>query len=287
MIERSRGPCSACPADYRLGIVPGSDTGAFEMALWSLLGARGVDVLAWESFGEGWVTDVAKQLQARGRARARGALWRAARSRRGRLRPRRGVLLERHDLGRAGAERRLDPDRPRGARRSATPPRPRSPWSCHGAKLDVVTWSWQKVLGGEAQHGMLVLSPRAVARLESYKPAWPLPKIFRLTKGGKLIEGIFKGETINTPSHARGRGCAGRAALGRVDRRTAGAGRALRAQSRRDDELGRAQCMGRFPGRVAAAAGRRPRSASRSPTQRSPPCRAMASRRSSRTWPSS
>jgi phosphoserine aminotransferase len=187
------------PADYRIGIVPASDTGAVEMALWSLLGERPVTMLSWESFGEGWVGDVLKELKLKdvnvhnapygelpdlsridsnsdivftwngttSGARVPNAEWIPA--------DRQGVTI--CDATSAAFAQPLD-------------------WP----KLDVVTFSWQKVLGGEAAHGMLILSPRAVARLESYKPAWPLPKIFRLTKGGKLIEGIFSGETINTPS---------------------------------------------------------------------------------------
>ncbi|HRY03911.1 MAG TPA: phosphoserine transaminase [Beijerinckiaceae bacterium] len=187
------------PSDYRIGIVPASDTGAVEMALWSLLGARPVDLLAWESFGEGWVTDVVKQLQLKDTrtlksgygeipnlaevncdndvvftwngttsgVRVPNADWIAA--------DRKGLTI--CDATSAAFAQKLD-----------------------FAKLDVVTFSWQKALGGEAAHGVLILSPRAVERLESYKPAWPLPKIFRMTKGGKLIEGIFEGETINTPS---------------------------------------------------------------------------------------
>src|SRR5436305_6490646 len=187
------------PADYRIGIVPASDTGAVEMALWSLLGARPVTVLAWESFGEGWVTDIAKQLKLKdvtvlkagygelpdlskvnpasdivftwngttSGVRVANADWIAA--------DRQGLSI--CDATSAAFAQRLD-----------------------FAKLDVVTFSWQKVLGGEAAHGMLVLSPRAVERLKTYTPPWPLPKIFRMTKGGKLIDGIFKGETINTPS---------------------------------------------------------------------------------------
>ena len=188
------------PAAYRIGIVPASDTGAVEMAMWSLLGARPVTLLAWESFGEGWVADVVKQLKladvevvsapygalpdlagvhTRTRdvvftwngttsgVRVPNADWIAA--------DRQGLTI--CDATSAAFSQRLD-------------------WP----KLDVVTFSWQKALGGEAAHGMLILSPRAVERLESYRPAWPLPKIFRLTSGGKLIEGVFQGETINTPS---------------------------------------------------------------------------------------
>src|ERR1700749_2764280 len=187
------------PADYRIGITPGSDTGAVEMALWTLLGARGVDVLAWESFGEGWVTDIVKQLKlkdVRALKAPYGELpnlaevnfdndvvftWNGTTS---------GVRVPNGDW--IAADRQgltiCDATSAAFAMRLA--------WD----KLDVVTWSWQKVLGGEAAHGMLALSPRAVERLENYRPAWPLPKIFRLTSGGKLITGIFKGETINTPS---------------------------------------------------------------------------------------
>ncbi|MFK0685543.1 phosphoserine transaminase [Ochrobactrum sp. BD67] len=187
------------PADYRIGIVPASDTGAVEMALWSMLGARGVDMVAWESFGAGWVTDVTKQLKledVRTFEAPYGEIvdfsqvdfdrdvvftWNGttsgARVPNGDFIPadRKGLTF--CDATSAAFAQRLD-----------------------FAKLDVVTFSWQKVLGGEGAHGILILSPRAVERLESYKPAWPLPKIFRMTSGGKLIEGIFVGETINTPS---------------------------------------------------------------------------------------
>src|SRR6202158_834143 len=187
------------PADYRIGITPGSDTGAVEMALWSLLGARGVDVLAWESFGEGWVSDIVKELKL--------ADARALKAPYGELPDRTAVDFDRDVVftwnGTTSGVRVADAGWIAADRQGLTicdatsaAFAQRLDW----AKLDVATFSWQKALGGEAAHGMLVLSPRAVARLESHKPAWPLPKIFRLTKGGKLNEGIFEGETINTPS---------------------------------------------------------------------------------------
>ena len=186
------------PAEYRIGIVPGSDTGAVEMAMWSLLGARPVEMLAWESFGEGWVTDAVRQLKldATVRVAPYGQIvdfaqvdfdcdvvftWNGTTS--GcRLPNGDGIPADRAGLticDATSAAFAMD-----------------LPWD----KLDVVTFSWQKVLGGEGAHGMLILSPRAVERLESHVPDWPLPKIFRLTSKGRLIEGIFAGETINTPS---------------------------------------------------------------------------------------
>ena len=186
------------PADYRIGIVPASDTGAVEMALWSLLGPRKAEMLAWESFGEGWVTDVVKQLKLD--AVVRKAPY--------------GQIVDFAEVdfdndvvftwnGTTSGVRVPNGDRIPATRAGLTICDATSaafamdlPWD----KLDVVTFSWQKVLGGEGAHGVLILSPRAVERLESHTPAWPMPKIFRMTKGGKLIEGIFKGETINTPS---------------------------------------------------------------------------------------
>jgi phosphoserine aminotransferase len=187
------------PADWRLGIVPASDTGAVEIALWSLLGARGVDILTFESFGEGWATDILKHLKlkdARVLSAGYGQLpdlaavnpandivftWNGTTS---------GVRVPNADW--------IPADRQGLAICDATS----AAFAMDLAwdKLDVVTWSWQKVLGGEAAHGMLALSPRAVERLETYTPPWPLPKLFRLTSKGKIAEGIFKGETINTPS---------------------------------------------------------------------------------------
>lgn len=198
LIERSRSLLGV-PETHRIGIVPASDTGAVEMALWSLLGSRGVDVLAWESFGQGWVTDVTKQLQlpdVRVLRTEYGAIpnladvdpardvvftWNGTTS---------GVVVPNGDWIASDREGLTICDATSAAFAYDLP------WD----KLDVTTYSWQKVLGGEAQHGMLILSPRAVERLENFTPSWPMPKIFRLTKGGKLTEGVFKGETINTPS---------------------------------------------------------------------------------------
>jgi phosphoserine aminotransferase len=187
------------PEGYRCGIVPASDTGAVEMALWSLLGARPVDLFAWESFSEDWVTDTVKQLKLKDSRVFKAPygqlpdmkqydpshdavfVWNGTTS---------GVKVPNGDWIPAGREGLTICDATSAAFAMDLP------WD----KLDVVTFSWQKVLGGEAAHGILILSPRAVARLESHTPAWPLPKIFRMTKGGKIVEGIFEGETINTPS---------------------------------------------------------------------------------------
>ncbi len=187
------------PADYRIGIVPASDTGAVEMALWSLLGERGVDMVAWESFGAGWITDVVKQLKLEDVRKFEAAY--------GELPDLAKVDFDRDVVftwnGTTSGVRVVNGDFIPEDRKGLTICDATSAAFAQNLdfqKLDVVTFSWQKVLGGEGAHGMLILSPRAVERLESYKPAWPLPKIFRLTSGGKLIEGIFKGETINTPS---------------------------------------------------------------------------------------
>jgi phosphoserine aminotransferase len=198
VLDRSRA-LLGIPDDYRIAVVPASDTGAVELALWSLLGARGVDLLAWESFGEGWVTDTVKQLKLSD-ARIHRAEY-------GDL-PDLAAVDGARDVvftwnGTTSGVRVPDGNWIKTSRQGLTICDATSaafamdlPWP----KLDVVTYSWQKVLGGEAAHGVLVLSPRAVARLESYTPSWPLPKLFRLTSKGKLNEAIFKGETINTPS---------------------------------------------------------------------------------------
>jgi len=187
------------PADYRIGIVPASDTGAVEMALWSLLGGRGVDMVAWESFGSGWVTDVVKQLKL--------ADTRVIEAGYGELPDLARIDFDRDVVftwnGTTSGVRVPNGDFIPADRKGLTICDATSAAFAQRLdfqKLDVVTFSWQKVLGGEGAHGMLILGPRAVERLVTYKPAWPLPKIFRLTSGGKLSEGIFKGETINTPS---------------------------------------------------------------------------------------
>src|SRR5580765_8261525 len=187
------------PANYRIGIVPASDTGAVEMALWSLLGARPVTTIAWESFGEGWVSDIVKELKLNDVTRLHAPYgeipdlskadpasdivftWNGTTS---------GVRVPNADWISAKREGLTICDATSAAFAQALD------W----AKLDVVTFSWQKALGGEAAHGVLILSPRAVARLESYSPPWPMPKLFRMTKGGKVNEEIFEGATINTPS---------------------------------------------------------------------------------------
>src|ERR1700710_2100458 len=187
------------PAGYRIGIVPASDTGAVEMALWSLLGPRPVTTIAWESFGEGWVSDIVKELKLKDVTKLHAGYgdipdlskadpasdivftWNGTTS---------GVRVPNADWIKADRQGLTICDATSAAFAQ------KLDWP----KLDVVTFSWQKALGGEAAHGMLVLSPRAVERLETYKPAWPLPKIFRMTKGGKLMEDIFEGATINTVS---------------------------------------------------------------------------------------
>jgi phosphoserine aminotransferase len=195
-IEKTR-QILGIPADYRIGIVPASDTGAMEMAMWSLLGPLEVDLFAWESFGEDWVTDTVKQLKLKANvhkaaygelpelkaAKNRDTvfLWNGTTS---------GVKVPNGDWIPSDRDGITICDATSAAFAMDLP------WD----KLDVTTFSWQKVLGGEAAHGILVLSPNAVARLESYTPHWPMPKIFRMTKGGKIVDGIFQGETINTPS---------------------------------------------------------------------------------------
>ena len=196
-IERTRAILGV-PADYRIGIVPASDTGAYEMAMWTMLGQRPVEMVAWESFGSGWVTDAVKQLKLN--ARVHEAPY-------GRIVDMAALDYDRDVCftwnGTTSGVRMPNGDAIPADRGGLTLCDATSaafamdlPWD----KLDLTTFSWQKVLGGEAAHGMLILSPRAVERLETYTPAWPLPKIFRLTSKGKLIEGIFEGETINTPS---------------------------------------------------------------------------------------
>ena len=270
------------PADYRIGIVPASDTGAVEIALWSLLGPRGVDVVAWESFSKDWVNDVLNQLKienARSLAAPYGELpdlsqidfdndvvfaWNGTTS---------GVRVPNADF--------IPADRKGLTICDATSAAFAQPLDF--AKLDVTTYSWQKVLGGEAAHGMLILSPRAVERLESYAPPWPMPKIFRLTKKGKLNEGIFQGETINTPSLLAVEDYLDALVLGAIDRRARGAVRALRTPMRRRSATG----WKRRPGSTSSPRTRRyaptPASASSFPerARRQAPTRR---RRSPRGW---
>ena len=197
VVDRSRA-ILGIPADWQVGIVAGSDTGAIEIAMWSLLGARGIDMLAWENFGEGWIEDV-KQLKLPDVRVLHAPYGRLPDLRE--VDPARDVVFPWNGTT-AGVRIRdgdwIAADRKGLAICDATSAvfAMRLPWD----KLDVVTWSWQKALGGEAAHGMLALSPRAVERLESHTPPWPLPKLFRLTSRGKLIKGVFQGETINTPS---------------------------------------------------------------------------------------
>ena len=189
----------AVPADYRIGIVPASDTGAVEMALWSLLGPRAVTLIAWESFGEGWVNDVVKELKLKDVTTLKAGYGELPDLTK--VDPASDVVFTWNGTtsgARVPTADWIAADRSGLTICDATSAAFAQP--LEWPKLDVVTFSWQKALGGEAGHGMLVLSPRAVQRLETYKPAWPLPKIFRMTKGGKLNEGIFVGETINTPS---------------------------------------------------------------------------------------
>jgi len=198
LVARSRA-ILGLPDDYLLGIVPASDTGAMEMAMWSLLGARGIDVLAWESFGQGWVTDITRQLKLPD-VRVLGAPY-------GEIPDLQQVDFARDVIftwnGTTSGVRVPDGDWIADRRDGLVIADATSAvfaMDIAWRKIDVATWSWQKVLGGEGAHGMLVLSPRAVERLESWQPSWPLPKIFRMTSGGKLIDGIFAGDTINTPS---------------------------------------------------------------------------------------
>ena len=216
------------PSDYVLAVVPASDTGAFEMALWSLLGARGADVLAWENFGKTWAMDVERHLKLED--------LRLFEAPYGELPDLFSVDCDRDVVftwnGTTSGVRVPNGDWISAHRAGLTICDATSavfcmdlPWE----KLDVITWSWQKALGGEAAHGMIALSPSAIARLESYTPAWPLPKLFRLTKGGKLNEAIFRGETINTPSML----CVEDALDGLAWARSIGGASALRARCER------------------------------------------------------
>ncbi len=243
VIERSK-KVLGIPSAYVLGIVPASDTGAVEMALWSLLGERSVDVLAWESFSSGWAGDCKNQLRLKDLRIFKadyGKLpdldqvnwsgdvvfaWNGTTS---------GVRIPNGDWIAAGRDGLSICDATSAVFAMDIP------WD----KLDVVTWSWQKVLGGEGAHGMIALSPRAVKRLESFVPDRPLPKIFQMTKSGKLIEGIFQGETINTPLNVVCGGCSGRLKMGGVHWRIACAHRTVTGQSEGDRRMGRPILLGR------------------------------------------
>ena len=245
VVDRSRAILGV-PADWQVGVVAASDTGAIEIAMWSLLGARGVDMLAWENFGEGWVEDV-KQLKLPD-VRVLHAPY-------GKLPDLRQVDWARDVVfpwnGTTSGVRVPDGEWIADDRRGlaicdATSAvfAMRLPWD----RLDVVTWSWQKALGGEAAHGMLALSPRAVERLESYTPPWPLPKLFRLTAKGKLIKGVFQGETINTPSLLCVEDALELARMGPIGRRSRRARRAFGKEPVGPDRLGRAHQVDRIFG---------------------------------------
>ncbi len=245
VVDKSRSILGV-PADWQVGIVAGSDTGAIEIAMWSLLGARGVDMLAWENFGEGWVDDV-KQLKLLDVRVLHAPYGRLPNLRE--VDPARDLVFPWN--GTTSGVRVPDgdwiaADRTGLAICDATSAvfAMRLPWD----KLDVVTWSWQKALGGEAAHGMLALSPRAVERLESYTPPWPLPKLFRLTSKGKLIKGVFQGETINTPSMLCVEDALELARMGRIGRRAGRADRPLGKEPVGPRRLGPTHALDRVPG---------------------------------------
>ena len=264
------------PAGYVCGIVPASDTGAFEMAMWSMLGARGVDALAWESFGKGWVTDTAKQLKLKD--------LRVIEAEYGRLPDLKSVDFDRDVLftwnGTTSGVRVPNGDwiaAKRGGLTFADATSAVFAQEIDWTKIDVATFSWQKVLGGEAAHGMLILSPRAIERLESYTPPWPLPKIFRLTKGGKFIKEVFEGETLNTPSMLCVEDYLDALQMGGGYRRPAGAIRPRRRQRPRAARLGGAHCRGWKTSPPIRLRAPTPRYASRSSIRLSPGCRSTHS----------